>query len=1180
MEPEAGYPFEANRPEGLQPAVRSLQSGSVRTTLALALMVASAGAACRREPQLSDEAYRQAVVAFHTGLAALQTSQEVLARRELERVTTLAPHEPAAWADIGLLLLRQQELDAAVERLGQAAELAPRDPDIQRLLGLAESRRGNLAEAVRRWRRALELRPDDAKAAYALALDLERQNDPQLLQEAQRTLDALARRSGNVVAQVEYVRIAAKRHDADAVRQGVAALASTAATWPDDIRDRFRVVQDAARSNPRAAGAAIAFLKNVLMRLPDYRRWLAALSTPREEVGEPIDRFLVLPNPQPTPAAADDSLTFQVQPAAASAAGPGTATDTWVGAVTLEAEGRPVIAAFEGTTLRIAGRVAWTRAGKSAFSAAPMPRANVVLAADLNYDFRTDFVVSSPGGLALLRQRPDGTFADVTTAARLPRDLLSTPAVGLWAADIDTDGDLDIVAAASGAPVRVLRNNGDDTLTVQQPFGPVASVRDFVWADLDGDGVPDAALIDDAGVTQVFVNARGGSFRRQTLPGSFPNAVAIAAAELTNDAQMDLVVLSRTGEVSSLSQAPDRASWSARAVTRLPSLPGGLTPGTPGLLSGDLDNNGASDIVVATPASSFVLLRGPSAVRPVTPPVSLDVRATADMDGDGRLDLIGLLPDGRSGTATSRGGRRYGWQTLRARAATATGDQRINSFGIGGEVEVRTGLHMQKQIIDSPLVHVGLGEAKQTEVVRILWPNGTIQSEFNIPANAAIPAAQRLKGSCPWLFAWNGREMAFVTDVLWRSPLGLRINAQETANVATTEDWVRVRGDQLTPRDGWYDLRITAELWETHFFDLASLLVVDHPAGTEVFVDERFVVPPPRLGVTITGPVQPVAAGRDDRGNDVSAVVRDRDDRHLDFAGRGRYQGVTRDHFVEVELPAGAPRTGPLWLVAQGWIHPTDSSINVALGQGAHNRPRGLSLQIADREGRFRTVRENLGFPAGKDKTVLLDLGGVFATGAPRRLRLSTNMEIFWDRIGWAVGRPDVTVEERRLAPGSARLRYRGYSRVDQPEASVPERPRYLLDGTMPRWRDLEGYYTRFGDVRDLLLGVDDRYVIMNAGDELQLRFAAAQPPAAGTVRDFVVITDGWEKDGDFNTTFSRTVLPLPTHAIARYDRAPERLEDDPIYRRYPNDFAEYHTRYVTPDAVRDSLRPPRDVGR
>jgi hypothetical protein len=76
--------------------------------------------------------------------------------------------------------------------------------------------------------------------------------------------------------------------------------------------------------------------------------------------------------------------------------------------------------------------------------------------------------------------------------------------------------------------------------------------------------------------------------------------------------------------------------------------------------------------------------------------------------------------------------------------------------------------------------------------------------------------------------------MRFVTDLLWRSPLGLRINAQATAGVLMTEDWVKVRGDQLKPRDGAYDLRVTAELWETHFFDLMSLMVVDHPKAPSV----------------------------------------------------------------------------------------------------------------------------------------------------------------------------------------------------------------------------------------------------------------------------------------------------------------------------------------------------------
>jgi hypothetical protein len=223
-------------------------------------------------------------------------------------------------------------------------------------------------------------------------------------------------------------------------------------------------------------------------------------------------------------------------------------------------------------------------------------------------------------------------------------------------------------------------------------------------------------------------------------------------------------------------------------------------------------------------------------------------------------------------------------------------------------------------------------------------------------------------------------------------------------------------------------------------------------------------------------------------------------------------------------------------------------------------------------------VRKSLGFPSGKDKTILVDLTGLFGSTGPRRLRLATNLEIFWDRLGWAIGRPEVALHTRRLELQTADLSSRGYSVTEQSISSVPERPRYALAGTAPLWRDLEGYYTRFGDVRDLLRGVDDRYVIMNAGDELRLRFPEAPPPARGLVRDFIVVGDGWVKDGDYNTSFSRTVLPLPTHQTGRYDTLPRQLEDDPVYRQHRRDFAEYHTRYVTSDRPRDALRVPSDA--
>jgi hypothetical protein len=122
-------------------------------------------------------------------------------------------------------------------------------------------------------------------------------------------------------------------------------------------------------------------------------------------------------------------------------------------------------------------------------------------------------------------------------------------------------------------------------------------------------------------------------------------------------------------------------------------------------------------------------------------------------------------------------------------------------------------------------------------------------------------------------------------------------------------------------------------------------------------------------------------------------------------------------------------------------------------------------------------------------------------------------------------------------------------------------------------WRDLEGYYTRYGDVRELLAKVDDRYAILNAGDEIALRFREPPAPPSGWKRDFVWVSDGWVKDGDFNTTFSKTVLPLPSHDMTRYDKKPGALEDDPVYRRFPNDWRKYHTRYVTPAMFERGLR-------
>jgi len=317
----------------------------------------------------------------------------------------------------------------------------------------------------------------------------------------------------------------------------------------------------------------------------------------------------------------------------------------------------------------------------------------------------------------------------------------------------------------------------------------------------------------------------------------------------------------------------------------------------------------------------------------------------------------------------------------------------------------------------------------------------------------------------------------------------------------------------------------------------------------------------------------------DDDGNDVTEIVSKIDARYLDNFGRGKYQGVTRDHYVEVDLGDEAPQQGPVYLLANGWIHPTDSSINVAIGQGSNEPPHAIVLEIPDGKGGWKMGRNDIGFPAGKNKTIVIRLDGIAGnSGVARRVRLRTNMEIYWDALLYAQGLDNQLATQKILKPASAELRYHGISLITTANRSSPELPHY--DKVVSRrqyWRDLTGYHTRFGDVRELLDKVDDRYVIMNAGDEIAFQFKVPEAPPSGWKRDFVWISDGWVKDGNLNTRFSKTVLPLPYHAMKDYITPPGRLQDDPVYKRFPEDWKKYHTRYVTPDEFKRGLRPQKD---
>ena len=1142
--------------------MRTLQS-QPQTTCILILLVVALATACRQPatlPARSSPEYNQLVRTFYIGLAALQVGHDVQADAKLAQFTQLAPAEPAGWANWGLLALRQQNFDLAAERLERARSLADDNGDVHYLVGLLESSRGKSAEAITALRRAIELNPQNLLATYKLAEEVEREGNQREFQRLVQQI--LSIEPDNLAALIDLGRVAAKRGDAETLKSSVAKIVARSSAWPPEVQQQVTALQQAMNSGDlNGAATRTTFLRNVLVRVPEYQRGLAAIKPPPGEEAVPFTHFLRLETPVFRVAPADTAVQFKPEPLSGTTDG-----TNWAGAFSLNGEGTPVIATASAQEVRLASGASLSFRGGS-FRPAILP-------VDFNYDFKVDLVVASEGGLRFFRQESAEKFTDVTAATKLPAEILNGNYTGAWAADIEADGDLDIVLGSSQQH-KVLRNNGDGTFVEIRPFSGISVVNDFAWGDIDADGDPDAAMIDEAGTLKVFTNERQGFFTARAVPSNLGNLAGVAIAELNNDSVLDLVVANNTGMITRLSHKDNDAGWDQSELAKAADV-----GGPPRMWAADLDNNGGLDLVWG----SNVLLSDENGkfTQLQTGLEQQRLEGVADVNGDGRLDLLAISTEGKPIRAINTGSKNYHWQVVRPRAVQATGDQRINSFGIGGEMEIRAGLLVQKQPITTPVVHFGLGEETAADVIRVTWPNGSVRADFEIKADQTVVTEQRLKGSCPFLFAWNGKQMEFVKDTVpWGSAIGLRINTLGTARVEATEEWYKISRDQLVPRDGYYDLRITAELWETYYYDQLSLMVVDHPADTEIFVDERFVIPAAKLAITTVSTPRPVASAIDDNGQDVTSAVKSLDGNYLDTFGRGKYQGITRDHYVEVDLGNEVPTGGPLWLIAHGWMHPTDSSINVAISQAdkdRQERAKALSLEVPDGRGGWEVAKPNLGFPAGRKKICLFDLANVFKPGTPRKVRLRTNLEIYWDLLQWATAAPGATPKITHLNPQLADLHYRGYSVINQANASSPEIPDYnRLSGSKQIWRDLIGYYTRFGDVRELLLRADDRYVIMNAGDEMSFRFAAPAAPPAGWVRDYVIVGDGWIKDGDYNSTFSKTVLPLPYRAKNLYDTPPGRLEDEYVYRQFPDDWQKYHTRYVTADSFQNALKSSRN---
>jgi tetratricopeptide (TPR) repeat protein len=1094
-------------------------------------------AVAERPPDAADLARLQSEK--NVGLADLEEDRLPEAKKRFDLVRRLAPGEALGWADGAVAAMRGKDLAEARRLLAEALRLSPSDARIWALEGQRRELAGDSTSAVEAYEKAAAADPRDLSSRWSAARLLLEKGAGDRTRAIRALRSAVQQAPSNVflllrlfeaereapdrsaaVATAGALRRALEteiRSDAKLEKyfgEGVAALES------GDARTaslRFRLVENLLRNSSRYQQARHDVDPGVLgIPLEDWSPALAARMRARGRA-VPV-RFVQKTN------AALSGLR---------------------GLAAVRAFGR------DGRDLAFAGEAGLqVAAAKEALRpSAPLPgsASRFLAVADIANSGQLDLI--TPG--AVWHAEKSGY-----------RRTALAPGDRVLAVDYDNDGDLDLyVSSRSGD--RLLRNNLDgtwaDVTASALPARPQS--RAAVSADFDRDGDADVVLARAGGGLVLLDNLRGGRFaeREAGLPraGAFSS---VAAGDLNGDGRPDLVWTSDSAAYVALNRGDG---------TFLPAteLPGGGTP-----LLFDFDNDGALDLFLASPNGS-VLFRNDGAGRfarvDANLPPARDA-AAVDVDGDGDLDLVLVTAAGGAALYENDGGNANAWIDV-ALEALPTGSAKVNRFGYGSEVEVKSGELYVFRTVSSPVTHVGLGAARHADVLRVLWTNGIPQNALSPSTRTLVREVQQLKGSCPFLYAFDGRRWNFVTDVLGASPMGLLYDGLHQAP-ANTREWLVVGGDRLAAApDGMLRLDLTEELWEAAYIDLAELSAVDHPAGVELVANEKMVPPPfPRKALfSISRPRTPRAT--DGRGRDRTADIASVDGRFIADFPPTRYQGIVEPHDLVLELPEAAGAT-KVMLYLTGWIFYSDTSIQVSLAQGNGIHPAPPELDVPDGRGGWKVAIPAMGYPIGKTKTIPVDLSDVLDRRDPR-VRIRTNLAIFWDRITYTVDESPAPIRITRAPLSSARLFFRGFSlMVREPE----DGPHVFLHDdvdTTPHWADMAGLYTRFGDVRELLAVSDDRYVVMKGGDAIRLEFDGHGLPdlPPGWTRDWLFVSDGWEKDADKNTVAGQTVEPLPFHGMddARYGQ-PQPVPDDEAHRRFRS---EYLTRRGGPEELVDAVR-------
>ena len=1093
--------------------------GVATVAAALALLAQAPAPPRPAQPPAAVMSRENAYRANNIGVARLEQYDFPAATAAFRRALEIDPALTIARVNLGIALFYGGDQEGARKELESVRSLMSDRPQVEYVLGLIARSADRTDDAIEAFTRVRKLDPTDVGAAINLG---------QLLVQTRRFDEA-----------IKLLRPAVEAEPFNAT----AAYGLATALVRSGASDEGRVAMDRFQKL-RESGYAVTFSQAYL----EQGRYAEAIASTGAEPGLVSD--------------AVPDVTFAeggVVSAQAAAGGPGG-----VSLADLDGDGDLDLIDAGANGLRLYRNDAG-RFSPLPLDAAIAGAAEAVVAGDADNDGDADLLVLRSSGISLLRQEPKQAFVDATAAAGLG-SAAGAARTAAWL-DADHDGDLDLLAGGPSSPTRLLRNNGkavfeDVTATALPGVPEIAAV---VPTDYDNRRDIDLVLLRPSSPPALYRNMRDGTFRdvaREVGLGFDGSAPVAAAGDVNKDGFVDFF-FGRAGTPGQFALSDGRGRYTVSAADP-------LTSPAHAAQFVDYDNDGLLDLLVATPAGLRMFRNLGSRWMDVsakvsglgTTPVGVLAIATGDIDGDGDTDALVRTQAGIRFLKNEGGNRN---RSVRAQLAARVS----NRSAAGAKIELRAGSLRQRletySATPAPApadVSFGLGDRAGADVIRVLWPSGILQAEAASITPPATPLTGTIKieeldrkpSSCPFLFTWNGERFEFLTDFLGGGEMGYWL-APGVRNTPDPDEYVRIAGSKLAPRDGRLDLRLTNELEEAVFLDRAELVSVVHPIGTEVYPNEGLKPSPEPLRLFVTRSEQPLVDARDEHGHDVRDRLARMDRRYPDDFALESLRGYAAEHTLTLTLPA-APSSGRRVLLMTGWTDYAFSGDNVA----AHQRDLRMvppMLQVPDGPGRWRTVVEDIGFPVGRPQTVPVDLTSILPRDATM-VRIVTTMRVYWDRMAVGVTDETATPTLTRLEASTATLRWRGFSAERTPDGREPLGYDYDTVSAHSPWKVLPGRYTRFGDVRELLRKTDDFFVVSRPGDEIALAFdAAALPPLpTGSTRTFLLYASGYSKEMDLNSSSPDELLPLPFAAMKAYPYATgagPRLT--PARQRYLDDF-------------------------